>query len=406
MRRLGATLFCRWWISSVLLLSRYRGSARGGTRRNCVEIAFVGPHCGANWIDAHAGPFLALDPRNKATAFSSRPLPVKSGVVIVVPPRWLVTLLGPVLARAIWTLGWMIRHKPDVIVGIHLPWNGLLSLCVARLLGARAWYSCVGGAHEFVDGGIHSENVLFEAMGTPSKLLERQLVRIINRFDGVLTTGVQTRASLIALGVTVPVLPVGVGIDLSRFQKMTGGERVFDIVTVARLSPVKRLHILLHSAALLKRQNGKPPTVLIIGAGPELTALQGLAEELGISAAVHFLGWCENVEVWLYKARIFVLASKSEGMPIALLEAMACGLPAVAPGTGDIEDLVQDRQSGFITRTGTAEELAARIHTLLALDNKDYASMAREAVTHASEFGVREASLRWRNALTSWCVTE
>ena len=92
----------------------------------------------------------------------------------VVPGRW-VAWLGSGVARALWLARWSWRHRPDIVIGFHLPWTGLIALRVARLVGARAAYFCVGGIHELLDGGVHSEHRVFEAMRAPSPALQPNL---------------------------------------------------------------------------------------------------------------------------------------------------------------------------------------------------------------------------------------
>jgi starch synthase (maltosyl-transferring) len=80
--------------------------------------------------------------------------------------------------------------------------------------------------------------------------------------------------------------------------------------------------------------------LLIVGVGPQQQRLKRLANSLGISHRVHFAGWCDNVAGVLKASRLFVMPSRWEGMPNALLEAMASGLPVVATDVEGVTELL------------------------------------------------------------------
>lgn len=99
------------------------------------------------------------------------------------------------------------------------------------------------------------------------------------------------------------------------------------VVSVGRLVPFKGMDY------LIKAMQGLKGSLLVLGKGPEMTALASLARELGVEGQVHFLGAIRNEEVpeYLHAAKVFVLASvdKRESFGIVQLEAMACGLPVI-----------------------------------------------------------------------------
>jgi len=94
--------------------------------------------------------------------------------------------------------------------------------------------------------------------------------------------------------------------------------------------------------------------------------MKDLAGELRIGGSVDFRGHVDQVTDWLSLADIFVLPSLQEGMPNALLEAMACGLPPVATRIGGVEDIVIDGENGVLAEPGDAASLAIGLRRLLA----------------------------------------
>ena len=111
------------------------------------------------------------------------------------------------------------------------------------------------------------------------------------------------------------------------------------VVTVGRLAKIKNYdNLVLRFRDLVSE---KPDAHLwLLGTGPEQSALEELARAQGIASQVHFMGHQSNPYLWLKYADLFVLCSKSEGLPNALLEAVACRCPVISTvhpgGTGEI----------------------------------------------------------------------
>jgi glycosyltransferase involved in cell wall biosynthesis len=149
------------------------------------------------------------------------------------------------------------------------------------------------------------------------------------------------------------------GIDLTRFS-FSGSNPRGPAVTVARLSPEKDLTTLLGAVAALVEKI--PDFRLdIIGDGPSRAELSSLALSLGLEEYVAFLGDRSDVAELLGRAKMFILSSKTEGLSLSLLEAMARGLPVVATRVGGTPEVVHDGTSGLLVAPGDAPALAAAI---------------------------------------------
>lgn len=140
--------------------------------------------------------------------------------------------------------------------------------------------------------------------------------------------------------------------------------REWVVGTVARLSPEKGIHHLLHAHAIL-RLRGLPMRLVLVGEGPQRGELEALAEALGISSSVEFMGYQDNVETFLSTFDFFVLPSLTEGIPLSLLEAMANGLPVVATNVGGIPEIVVHQESGLLVPSGQPEALAHALSQLI-----------------------------------------
>ena len=138
------------------------------------------------------------------------------------------------------------------------------------------------------------------------------------------------------------------------------------VVCVARLRPVKNLGLLLEACASL-RARGVQFRCALIGDGPCRDELEAIRARLGLARVVELAGAAEQAEVlaWWQRATVAVLTSESEGMPVSLMEAAACGVPAVAVAVGGIPELIDDGVTGFLTPPGDAGKLAAALERLL-----------------------------------------
>lgn len=149
------------------------------------------------------------------------------------------------------------------------------------------------------------------------------------------------------------------GIDVDRF---TAGQPMGDrlpgrAITVGRLDPIKDQLTLLRAVRLVVDAN--PAFQLdVIGDGPSRPELEALQSELGLAHHVHFHGYQEQVGPFLAGSDFFVLSSISEGVSLALLEAMASGLPAVVTDVGGNREVMVPGETGYMVPAGSPEALA------------------------------------------------
>jgi glycosyltransferase involved in cell wall biosynthesis len=149
------------------------------------------------------------------------------------------------------------------------------------------------------------------------------------------------------------------------------------LVCAARLSSAKRIDVLLDALAMLLTDSVSW-RCLILGTGPLEAELRARADRLGLSGRVTFLGHVDDVRPYLREADLFVLSSDKEGLPLALLEAMACGLPAIVTDVGGTGEAVDHKETGLLVERDNPKELALAIRYLL-LD-----SVARESMGEAA----------------------
>ncbi len=182
------------------------------------------------------------------------------------------------------------------------------------------------------------------------------------------------------------VIPCGV--DTERFRPAPPAnrrDRPPTIVCVARHVPVKNLGLLLRACAIL-RDRKVVFRCSALGDGPTRPELEALRAQLQLEPWVELPGAADENEVlrWWQRATVGVLTSQSEGMPVSLMEAAACGVPAVATAVGGLPELIDDGVTGRLSPPGDAPALATALQELIE-DPSRAEEMGRAARRRAEE---------------------
>jgi len=200
----------------------------------------------------------------------------------------------------------------------------------------------------------------------------------IRRFRGVAAVSEAIRDELVERGVKperVRVIPNGVAdygfVPAKALSPARDLERGPVLATVSRLVPGKNIHILIRVVARL-RARYPHIRLRLAGEGPSAAELRRLSAELGLADRVDFMGFVEDVGSVLRGCDCFALPSQTEGMPIALLEAMSAGCPAVATAVGSIPSLAEGGRNLLLVEPGDQDGLEAAIAKLLA--DREFAS--------------------------------
>jgi glycosyltransferase involved in cell wall biosynthesis len=134
--------------------------------------------------------------------------------------------------------------------------------------------------------------------------------------------------------------------------------------TLGRLTEIKRQDLLLRAFAQARRHH-PGAHLLVVGEGPLRSELTSLGSSLGLEGAVHFAGYQSEPAKYLAALDIFALTSRSEGMPLVVLEAWAAGVPVVASAVGGLPELVREGENGLLFPSGDESALTAALVALL-----------------------------------------
>lgn len=165
----------------------------------------------------------------------------------------------------------------------------------------------------------------------------------------------------------------GVGINLSRFKNVQVNrnekrheigvpDEAFLLLSVGELNDNKNHHIIIKALALLSNPNVH---YAIAGMGEKKDYLLELAQELGVSDQLHLLGYRKDIPELNYSADVFCFPSKREGLGVAAIEAMACGLPLITSNVHGINDYSIDGVTGYKCSPYSAEEFSIAIKKLI-----------------------------------------
>lgn len=174
------------------------------------------------------------------------------------------------------------------------------------------------------------------------------------------------------------------------------------VVNVGRLAPQKNHELLL--LAFVEVRKVIPECVLaIVGDGPLRPRIEELARRLGVERQVLLLGVRRDVSVILSASDVFALSSSWEGLPFAVLEAMATELPVVATQVGGVPEAVNHDVTGFLVPPGDPNGFAAALVKALTLPQPSKSAMGRRAREYVvAHFDLRATVRAYESLYTSW----
>ena len=326
-------------------------------------------------------------------------------VVTLIPPRAYVDVLEqagiPVATlgirdkrpalRPIWRLARVLREwKPD-IVHSHMVHANLLARFVRPIASAKV---VIGTAHNIQEGGR----------------LRDWLYRLTDPLCDLTTHVCEAGAQRYIRERMVPPHKMRVvynGVDTERFlpdgqvrlriRREAEIGKQFVWLAVGRLEAPKDYPTLIRAFARVSA--AREDTLLwIVGDGPLRGQLEALSREMGLQLGVRFWGLRGDVSNLMNAADAFVMSSSWEGLPNALIEAQACGLPAVVTDVGGNAEIVVKEETGFIVPPKNPDALAEAMLRLMALPVEMRQQMGRLARQRVEQqFSLDSVVTLWEN---------
>jgi len=282
----------------------------------------------------------------------SSPLDTEFDVVRV--PNWRRSSLASTLTFCLFAFAYLVRDRDsiDVLQCMMIYPTGYVAHLFSRLTG-RPYFAWIrGGDYYFMKDDRVKRWTMERVFDTALVLVQTEGIR-----QDVLREFPDASLRVLGNGVDVP-------------DQTADGEGV---VFIGRLVDDKGVDVLLRAMADIDER------LVIVGDGPQRASLEQLAEEVGVEA--EFVGEVApgSVTDYLLNAKVFVLPSViGEGLPNAVLEAMAAGVPVVVTDTGGVADTVDHEETGLVVEPGDVAELRSQLRHLLTQDDTR-AEMGRQA---------------------------
>lgn len=251
-------------------------------------------------------------------------------------------------------LAWLLRAAHAQVVHTHNPHALVYGAPAGRLAGARV---------------VHTKHGM-NPDGPRRMWLRRMAARLVDAYVAVTPTLAEVaRARRECDPARLFIVPNG--IDVARFApspvvrrsaraELGIPEHAWVVGTVGRLAPEKDQALLVRALAPVL---GPDVRLVIVGDGPERASLEALAARHG-GGHVIFTGARSDPERMLAAFDVFALTSRTEGLPLVVLEAMALGLPVVSTDVGGIKDVVRPGSTGALVEAGDGQALAAELERL------------------------------------------
>lgn len=249
----------------------------------------------------------------------------------------------------IWKLARLLRSLPVDVVHTHLFWPNLYGVLAAALARVPVVVTSEHNtdpwktrAHYWIEREIVSR------LAHKRICVSEDVLRIRRDVDGI------PASKLVHI-------PNGTEMHDPPLSEPQGR---FVLGTVGRLVPAKD-HLTLIRAVGLLRDQAHDVDLYIVGDGPERPRLEAEIAALGLTLVVHLAGFQSDILAWLRRFNAFALSSIREGQPLALLEAMASGLPIVATRVGGIPETIASGSEGLLVEPGDPPGLARAVEALL-----------------------------------------
>jgi glycosyltransferase involved in cell wall biosynthesis len=304
------------------------------------------------------------------------------------PPSWMVKILLFAEFYRILALFYICLTKhPDILYGIYFVPHGIYATLA---------------------GWVFRKSIIQELIGTDRLKVMRSkfLLRLLKYADYIGVRGKTSKEQLIEFGISKGKLFTSTAVNVLDFKhfKPDDSAKIYDLIYCGRMDKNKQLEILINAIAELTA-SFPDIKMVFVGDGPERRNLKSLTEAFDLQANISFAGKqpYEKMPIYLNQSKIFVMSSAFEGLPVAMLEALSCGLPVVMPDVGDIKDVAKHGVNAYMICENQTSSFVEGLCAILG-DQDLYASLQKGALEtrerFLQEYSLQSAIKRWKEIIS------
>jgi glycosyltransferase involved in cell wall biosynthesis len=276
-----------------------------------------------------------------------------------------------------------LRRQYDLIFVSGFRVLGIAAVLISKLFGKP----CILKADSLgeMSGDFFADGLAKFGLFTssfPFKLFLRLRNKILKRANAFVAISSEVSAELAAYGINQQIIQaIPNGVDTSEFQPAGCGKKhqlrhklhlpahAVIVTYTGRLVSYKGLPLLLRVWREIQCKHNHAKLLLIGSGGLDIhnceAELKTYVKENNLQNTVQFIGNVQNVNEYLQASDIFVFPTENEAFGISLIEAMSCGLPAIATPVGGVKDILQDKHNGLLVKKGDFRQLYKALDTLL-----------------------------------------
>lgn len=320
----------------------------------------------------------------EATIFRIRSLPVKP-----LHPQFRVTSWMGIQAK----LERVVQDfQPDII---HIQNHFILGKACLKL--ARKHGIPIIGTNHFLPDNLF-EFIPGPLQQTISSIMWHDFLKTYNQLDFVTSPSLAAQKMIVDVGLTAPTRVISNGIDLEKYQRVAPPDEIYQkyhvhrdrptFLCVGRLEKDKNVHLIIKATARAAEQTGIQ--MVIVGKGKDEAEFKDLAQKLNLAGTVIFTGAVPDADIpLLYSiADVYIGAGSAELQGIAVMEAMAAGLPVLAANAVALPELVRDSENGFLFSLNE-DDLADKMLKILSQRDR-WQNMGEKSLSYIQAHDMQE----------------
>jgi len=404
LKRWAAVSFLTVAYGLAIFIARITGAPRAkSAQQKSGRILVIGTFHNPNWFFAHLEP-LARCSKSQIILVADGHTGEIDGLKVIVPSPIVSKLLSRAGAKLVWSVWCAIKYRPDHYMGYAIFPAATTALILGRIFRRPACFQVTSGPLELAGGGFHAENKILSSLGRPSRWIENLAFSLTSQFDLLIVRGHKAKDFIRDFGASNRIETITGSVQMPA-DCPRSSDRPTDLIFVGRLTKRKRPDRFVDVVARVARTL---PEIRcwIVGDGPEEEAVRKQIESNGLQEQITLLGLRDDVLDLQSQSRIFVLTSRWEGVSIAMLEAMASGTIPVVSDVGDLRDVVDQDENGYVLDENDLDGFASRILGLLQ-EEKKLLQLSQAARTTVFDRCSREAiAKKWHDTLKSMDIID